>query len=562
MVTRKGTSIVNKLSTMTLVMIIICAILIGAFSYLVYRSDSIDSSGMQAKGIATSVATSINHEEFQKIIDTNTQTDYWFELENFLDRLKQKTQVEYLYILFKNSDGEFAYMVEGQTSDESPDTEVSFGQVDDAVNFAPEAFETFESNDAMISDFYVTEEYGTLISAFAPVRDDNGAAIGVVAVDLNIDEVMSSSLRFLMLIVSIILAVSLASGLISRWYIKKYMGAPIGQITDASKKMAVGDLDIRLKAQSDDEIGQLTDSFNEMVASTQNQTAILDSIANGDLTKTIALRSDNDTMSLSMQKMLESLRHIVTLINSGAYKVTTSATQVSDGSNHLAQVSMEQASVVSDLSESIEKVTVNVRNSADMAAQASLLADTIRENANIGAAQMDTLTNSVEDIKQANDAISNIISTIDDIAFQTNILALNAAVEAARAGAHGKGFAVVADEVRNLAERSSKAASETGALINNSRTKSIDGVNFAKVTSQSLDKIIEGIAESNRMIEAIEKYADAQESQIEQIHRDIFRVTESTQKNAATAEQSAATSEQLSEQSEVLNSLVGNFKID
>lgn len=553
---------VNRVATMSLIMIVACAVLIGVFSYIVYINDAINNKGIQAKGIASSVAAAIDPEEFNKIAETLEHTDYWYAFETYLDDVKARTQVTYLYILFKSADGQFPYMMEGQTSDESPDTEVVLGMVDDAINFAPEAFTTFETNVAMTSSLYETEEYGTLISAFAPIQDKNGQAIGVVAVDLNIDDVMQTSYNFLITLVITILVLCIISGVFARSYLKNHLGKQINEITEASKKMAVGNLDISLVAENNDEIGQLIESFDEMVKSTQNQANILDAIANGNLTKTVSLRSENDTMSIAMQKMLSSLRHIVAKINSGSDQVASNADQFSFSSAHLASVSIEQANVVGNLSVSIDEITNNVKNSAQMAEQASALATTIRESADKGSLQMSTLKRSVHEIEEASDSINKIISTIDDIAFQTNILALNAAVEAARAGAHGKGFAVVADEVRNLAERSAKAARETGTLISASREKSREGVNFANITSSSLEMIVSEIIESNDMIEAIKQYAKEQELLINKINNDIGRVTEATQQNAATAEESAAVSEELSAQSAELHSLVGNFKID
>ena len=169
-----------------------------------------------------------------------------------------------------------------------------------------------------------------------------------------------------------------------------------------------------------------------------------------------------------------------------------------------------------------------------------------------------TLGTAMGNISESSQEISKIISTIENIAFQTNILALNAAVEAARAGAAGKGFA---DEVRNLAHKSDQAAKATKDLIE----KSIDAVNEGVNMMQKVNEVVGSVMESASVaVSGMDEVADAVQREtdsIVQITQGIDQISSVVQTNSATAEESAAASEELSGQSEMLKSLIGGFQL-
>jgi methyl-accepting chemotaxis protein len=172
-------------------------------------------------------------------------------------------------------------------------------------------------------------------------------------------------------------------------------------------------------------------------------------------------------------------------------------------------------------------------------------------------------------ILQSSNAISKIVRTIDEIAFQTNILALNAAVEAARAGEAGAGFAVVADEVRNLAQRAAEAARETTGIIDDSRERSQQGLTANEQVVDHIQEVLEcvqavgnelaNIAGEVRQVgtnmKGLEGSVVEQSGRVGEINTAITQVNEVTQSNAASAEEAASSAEELNAQAEMLNEI-------
>ena len=201
-----------------------------------------------------------------------------------------------------------------------------------------------------------------------------------------------------------------------------------------------------------------------------------------------------------------------------------------------------------------------MQHNSDNAKQANSLASGATEIANKGVLVVEEVVSTMANINQSSLRIVDIISVIDDIAFQTNILALNAAVEAARAGEQGKGFAVVAIEVRNLAQRAANAAGEIKRLIGDSVERVSGGSKQVADAGQTMQDIVTAIQEMANIIADITSASIEQSTGISQAGQAISSMDDVTQQNAALVEQIASSSESLEQQTKNLAKELAYFK--
>ena len=253
------------------------------------------------------------------------------------------------------------------------------------------------------------------------------------------------------------------------------------------------------------------------------------------------------------------LTSVASALEDGSNQVASAASQVSSASQSLAEGSSEQAASLEETSSSLEEMssmtkrnTVNAEKVNDLARQARAAAET-------GASDMQAMAAAMSEIKISGDDIAKIIKTIDEIAFQTNILALNAAVEAARAGEAGMGFAVVADEVRNLAQRAAQSAKETASKIENSFTKTAQGIQLTEKVAKSLQEIVTKSRQVDELAAEVASASKEQTQGIEQVNVAVSQMDKVTQSNAAGAEESASAAEELNAQAEALKSAVADL---
>jgi methyl-accepting chemotaxis protein len=271
------------------------------------------------------------------------------------------------------------------------------------------------------------------------------------------------------------------------------------------------------------------------------------SVANGNLTLHIddSGRSETGLALAALKDMQTNLVGVVSTVRTGSEGVAGASAEIAQGNNDLSMRTEQQASALEETAASMEELSATVKQNADSAKQANQLAQNASTVAIQGGNVVGQVVETMKGINESSRRISDIISVIDGIAFQTNILALNAAVEAARAGDQGRGFAVVASEVRTLAGRSAEAAKEIKNLINTSVERVEQGTTLVDQAGTTMTEVVASIRRVTDIMGEISAASAEQSAGVSQVGEAVMQMDQVTQQNAALVEQMAAAASSL-----------------
>lgn len=377
----------------------------------------------------------------------------------------------------------------------------------------------------------------------------------------------SSTLENARVLLIFLLVVMVALCAVIAVVLSRSVSRPVSQITDAAKQLAAGTLDIEIPYQARDELGSLAEAFREMSCSLKAVIADVDlqlgAMSQGNFAVSPQAEYIGDYVSIknAIVNINASLSRTLHQINLSADQVFSSSEQVSSGAMSVSQGATEQASSVEELAATLAEFSDQVRDTSANAAECRRSTSQTGNEVMSSNQQMQEMISAMHEISDQSAQIRQIIKTIEDLAFQTNILALNASVESARAGEAGKGFAVVASEVRNLANKSTEASKHTSVLIEDTIKAVEKGTGIANTTAKSLNLVVDSTKKVVTTVEKIASAAEWQAGSIAQITQGIGQISSVVQANSATAEESAAASEELSGQAQMLKSLVGQFRL-
>ena len=343
-----------------------------------------------------------------------------------------------------------------------------------------------------------------------------------VSFPLSVATAGGRQLMVYMLLVSVLCAAAAAAVMV---VVLRRLTLPLRLLGTAMQSLAGGnaDLDVRLEAKGNDELAMIASGFNGFVAKIQR---------------------------------------VLVRVRDSAGSVATASSEISQGNLDLSGRTEQQAGALEETAASMEELTSTVKQNADNAGQAKVLALSASETARRGGAVVAEVVQTMVAIDAASRKVVDIIGVIDGIAFQTNILALNAAVEAARAGEQGRGFAVVASEVRALAQRSADAAKEIKALIGDASGKVEAGSALVQDAGRTMEDVVDSVGRVSDIVTEISAASAQQSDGIGQVNQAIVQMDGSTQQNAALVEEAAAAAASLRQQADLLVSLVGEFHLE
>jgi methyl-accepting chemotaxis protein len=320
---------------------------------------------------------------------------------------------------------------------------------------------------------------------------------------------------------------------------------PLNVAAEYVDKIAKGDMPGLITDNYNGDFNNIKDNLNSLINSFNEIITKAKMVAQGDLTITLAKRSDNDELMGALSDMVLRLSEIVSQVMEAAQNVALSSGEMSKSAVQISEGANEQSASAEEVSSAIEQMASTIQQNSDNSV--------VTEKIAVSSAQgmLDVSTGAQKSL-EAMRKISDKVKIINDIAEKTDILAINAAIEAARAGEQGKGFAVVASEVRKLAEVSQKAAVEINELTASS----------LRVTEESgalMSRIIPEIQKTAQLVKEIAASSNEQRMGSEQITKAVVQFTTVTQQNAAAAEEMSSSSEELASQAEFLKDSIGFF---
>lgn len=305
------------------------------------------------------------------------------------------------------------------------------------------------------------------------------------------------------------------------------------KIGSAVKAIGEGDTTAEVNVRTCEEFCILTDGINGMVKHIEDNV------------------NSANALNASMMELLGKVDDISHSINSYAAEMDSVSGQLSDGAT-------TQAATIQELSAAFTSISKDVNDNAQSAKNATAIAAQTNDQLRTNLENMSNMQESMVQISDASQKISNIVKTIEDIAFQTNILALNASIEAARAGEHGKGFAVVADEVRNLATKSAEAAKSTTELIEETLQAIEHGTVIVDETAEQLNATTKSIDESTQLISEIANATIKQAQAIDEAVEGMTRISSVVQSNTEIAHNAQNTAELLDKEAAKLLEMVAS----
>lgn len=344
---------------------------------------------------------------------------------------------------------------------------------------------------------------------------------------------------------------------------------PIEEMDAVAKELSQGNFGVEIAYESDNEIGNLANSFRKMKKAfglvIKDIDMLLLKFTNGEFDARSECR---EAYVGDLESILVHLRGMTKEISASLLMVQESSDQVAKGSEQLAESAQGLADGSSKQAIAVEQLLDTVTQVTDQVVLNTKSTDKVHDKAKVVGMQAEESKHKMKDLLEAMNRISttskeieSVIAEIEGVAEQTSLLALNASIEAARAGEAGKGFAVVAEQIRKLAEDSSTSADASKKLLDAALTEVANGNIITDETSQALNKVVDDLDEIVLEVANIRTSSDKQAVSVKAMEQGVEQINAVIQNNSAASEETFAASEELSAEAETLDEIVKKFHL-